>query len=193
VASALNNKVQNDGNGDGTVVVQEPYATEDDATVTDDDPGTDNGNTGPEEETPAEDGPVLAYACIDMVYDDHGTETDYYSEFNAVYGDGSYTIKIARSDEKIISTVFDKLSYMTIKLLRDNEEADISKAVISDIKVSCDGVPVSVTDNETVSLSEDVSLVEIDKAENETYDFGEMDEIEISFTVSGVITGLKNP
>ena len=193
VASALNNKVQNDRNGDGTVVAQEPYATEDDATVTDDDPGTDNGNTGPEEETPAEDGPVLAYACVDMVYDDHGTETDYYSEFNAVYGDGSYTIKIARSDEKIISTVFDKLSYMTIKLLRDNEEADISKAVISDIKVSCDGVPVSVTDNETVSLSEDVSLVEIDKAENETFDFGEMDEIEISFTVSGVITGLKNP
>ena len=193
VASALNNKSPEGGNDTETVVAQEPYATEDDATVTDDDPGTDNGNTGPEEETPAEDGPVLAYACIDMVYDDHGTETDYYSEFNAVYGDGSYTIKIARSDEKIISTVFDKLSYMTIKLLRESEDADISKAVISDIKVSCDGVPVSITDNETVSLSEDVSLVEIDKAENETYDFGEMDEIEISFTVSGVITGLKNP
>ena len=193
VASALNNKSPEGGNDTETVVAQEPYATEDDATVTDDDPGTDNGNTGPEEETPAEDGPVLAYACIDMVYDDHGTETDYYSEFNAVYGDGSYTIKIARSDEKIISTVFDKLSYMTIKLLRESKDADISKAVISDIKVSCDGVPVSITDNETVSLSEDVSLVEIDKAENETYDFGEMDEIEISFTVSGVITGLKNP
>lgn len=186
VASALNNKSPEGGNNTETVVAQEPYATEDDATETDDDPRVDNGNSGSEEGNPADDGPVLAYACVDMVYDDRGTETDYYSEFVPVYGDGSYTVKIARDDEKTVSAVFNSLSYMTIKLLRESEDADISKAVISNIKVSCDGVPVSVTDNGTVLLSEEVSLVEIDKAESETFDFGEMDEIEISFTVCGV-------
>ena len=79
---------------------------------------------------------------------------------------------------------------MTIKLLRENEEADISKAVISDIRLSCDGVPESVTDNETVSLSEDISLVGLDKADNETFDLGKADEIEISFSISGV-TGVN--
>ena len=192
VASAVNNKDPEGGNNPGTVVAQEPYATEDDAeneensSTYNSDSGSENNNDSGIEETPAEDGPVLAYACIDMVYDDRGTETDYYSEFIAVYGKGSYTVKIARSDEKMISTVFNNLSYMTIKLLRENEDADISKAVISDIKVLCDGVPISVTDNGTAALSEDVCLVELVEAEKETFDFSETDEIEITFSVSGV-------
>jgi hypothetical protein len=88
---------------------------------------------------------------------------------------------------------------MTIKLIKENEKADVSGAKISDIKVFCDGVPVTVINGETESISEDVCLVELtcydsdsaadsDKTENETFDFGKTNEIEVVFMVSGNVS-----
>ena len=193
VVSAVNKEVPEDVSNSENVVVQD----------------NDDGNAGNSEaleskddsegETTLHDGPVLAYACAELVYDDDGTETDYYSDFEAVDGDGEYSIKITRSDDEVIPAVFDGLSYMTIKLIKENEKADVSGAKISDIKVFCDGVPVTVINGETESISEDVCLVELtcydsdsaagsDKTESETFDFGKTNEIEVVFMVSGNVS-----
>ena len=203
VASAVNKKVPEDIRNSENVVVQD----NDDGNAGDseNDDGQDTGESIDSEDPESTDdsgekdavhgGPVLAYACVDLVYDDGGTETDYYSDFEAVDGDGEYSIKITRSDDEVIPAVFDGLSYMTIKLIKENEKANVSGAKISDIKVFCDGVPVTVISGETVPLSDEVCLAELscydsdsaagsEKTENETFDFGKTNEIEVVFSVS---------
>ena len=145
-----------------------------------------------------------AYVFLDIVYEDGGSNADYYSAFEEVREDGVYKLTVKRSEDAIAESAFDGLSYMGIKLIRDlnNDTADIdiSNAEIMNIAVSCDGMPLVVIDNgETISINEGDRYVYFDcydkesdvtSAENadesKTFHFDGKKEIEVTFTISGI-------
>lgn len=145
-----------------------------------------------------------AYVFLDIVYEDGGSNADYYSAFEEVREDGVYKLTVKRSEDAIAESAFDGLSYMGIKLIRDlnNDTADIdiSNAEITNIAVSCDDMPLVVIDNgETISINEGDRYVYLDcydkesdvtSAENadesKTFHFDGKKEIEVTFTISGI-------
>lgn len=147
-----------------------------------------------------------AYVFLDIVYEDGGSNADYYSAFEEVREDGVYKLTVKRSEDAIAESAFDGLSYMGIKLIRDlnNDTADIdiSNAEITNIAVSCDGMPLVVIDNgETISINEGDRYVYFDcydkdsgvtSAENadesKAFKFDGKNEIEVTFTISGIST-----
>ena len=167
----------------------------------------DIGETFSDDETGyVQDQVVPAYAFLDMVYEEGGSNVDYYSVPVEVYGDGTYTITVKRSEDASAESAFDGLSYMGIKLIRelndDMADIDISNAEITNITVSCDGMPLVVIDNgETISINEGDRYVYFDcydkdsgvtSAENadesKAFKFDGKNEIEVTFTISGIST-----
>ena len=149
---------------------------------------------------------VPAYAFLDIVYEEGGSNADYYSVPVEVYGDGTYTITVKRSEDASAESVFAGLSYMGIKLIRelndDTADIDISNAEITNITVSCDGMPLVVIDNgETISINEGDRYVYFDcydkgsgvtstenADESKAFKFDGENEIEVTFTISGIST-----
>lgn len=147
-----------------------------------------------------------AYVFLDIVYEDGGSNADYYSAFEEVREDGVYKLTVKRSEDAIAESAFDGLSYMGIKLIRklndDTADIDISNAEITNIAVSCDGMPLVVIDNgETISINEGDRYVYFDcydkdsgvtSAENadesKAFKFDGKNEIEVTFTISGIST-----
>ncbi len=145
-----------------------------------------------------------AYAFLDIVYEEGGSNADYYSVPVEVYRDGTYKITVKRSEDASAVPAFEGLSYMGIKLIRelsdDTEDMDISNAEITNITVSCDGTPLVVIDNgETISMNEDDRYIYFDcydmesgvtSAENadesKIFQFNGKEEIEVSFQISGI-------
>ena len=167
----------------------------------------DIGETFSDDETGyVQDQVVPANAFLDIVYEEGGSNVDYYSVPVEVYGDGTYTITVKRSEDASAESVFAGLSYMGIKLIRelndDTADIDISNAEITNITVSCDGMPLVVIDNgETISINEGDRYVYFDcydkdsgvtSAENadesKAFKFDGKNEIEVTFTISGVST-----
>ena len=167
----------------------------------------DIGETFSDDETGyVQDQVVPAYAFLDIVYEEGGSNADYYSVPVEVYGDGTYTITVKRSEDASAESAFDGLSYMGIKLIRelndDMADIDISNAEITNITVSCDGMPLVVIDNgETISINEGDRYVYFDcydkdsgvtSAENadesKAFKFDGKNEIEVTFTISGIST-----
>lgn len=165
----------------------------------------DIGETFSDEETEyTQDYVIPAYVFLDIVYQDGGSNADYYSAFEEVYEDGSYKLTVKRSEDASAESAFAGLSYMGIKLIRelndDTADIDISNAEITDIAVSCDGMPLVVIDNgETISINEGDRYVYFDcydkesgvtSAENadesKTFRFDGKNEIEVSFKISGI-------
>ena len=77
------------------------------------------------------------------------------------------------SEDAIAESAFDGLSYVGIKLIRDlnNDTADIdiSNAEITNIAVSCDGMPLVVIGNgETISINEGGRYVYFDCYDKES-------------------------
>ena len=167
----------------------------------------DIGETFSDDETGyVQDQVVPAYAFLDIVYEEGGSNVDYYSVPVEVYGDGTYTITVKRSEDASAESAFAGLSYMGIKLIRelndDTADIDISNAEITNITVSCDGMPLVVIDNgETISINEGDRYVYFDcydkdsgvtSAENadesKAFKFDGKNEIEVTFTISGIST-----
>ena len=167
----------------------------------------DIGETFSDDETGyVQDQVVPAYAFLDIVYEEGGSNADYYSVPVEVYGDGTYTITVKRSEDASAESVFAGLSYMGIKLIRelndDTADIDISNVEITNITVSCDGMPLVVIDNgETISINEGDRYVYFDcydkdsgvtSAENadetKAFKFDGKNEIEVTFTISGIST-----
>ena len=167
----------------------------------------DIGETFSDDETGyVQDQVVPAYAFLDIVYEDGGSNADYYSVPVEVYGDGTYTITVKRSEDASAESVFAGLSYMGIKLIRelndDTADIDISNAEITNITVSCDGMPLVVIDNgETISINEgdryvyfdcydkDSGVTSTENAdESKAFKFDGKNEIEVTFTISGIST-----
>ena len=167
----------------------------------------DIGETFSDDETGyVQDQVIPAYAFLDIVYEEGGSNADYYSVPVEVYGDGTYTITVKRSEDASAESAFAGLSYMGIKLIRelndDTADIDISNAEITNITVSCDGMPLVVIDNgETISINEGDRYVYFDcydkdsgvtSAENadesKAFKFDGKNEIEVTFTISGIST-----
>ncbi len=167
----------------------------------------DIGETFSDDETGyVQDQVVPPYAFLDIVYEEGGSNADYYSVPVEVYGDGTYTITVKRSEDASAESAFAGLSYMGIKLIRelndDTADIDISNAEITNITVSCDGMPLVVIDNgETISINEGDRYVYFDcydkdsgvtSAENadesKAFKFDGKNEIEVTFTISGIST-----
>lgn len=170
----------------------------------------DSGEGSPENGKQSGDGnqideySIPAYVFLDIVYEDSGSYADYMSELEKVYKDGSYKIKVRRSEDRSAALAFDGLSYMGIKLIRelndDTADINISKANITDIEVSCDGTPLVVIDNgETISINDgdryiyfdcydkESGVTSADNAdESKTFKFNGKNEIEITFKISGI-------
>lgn len=136
------------------------------------------------------------YAYLDLAYDYKGTETDYLTGPYAINGNGTYTVTINRGDTAETKLAFDGLSYMGIRLLDDEmSDVDISKAVISDVKIKCDGIMLKVDETGSTPYEDGViynffDCYDPDKNVTETYVFKNKNVIEISFTISG--TKLKS-
>ena len=167
----------------------------------------DIGETFSDDETGyVQDQVVPAYAFLDIVYEEGGSNADYYSVPVEVYGDGTYTITVKRSEDASAESAFAGLSYMGIKLIRelndDTADIDISNAEITNITVSCDGMPLVVIDNgETISINEgdryvyfdcydkDSGVTSTENAdESKAFKFDGKNEIEVTFTISGIST-----
>ena len=148
---------------------------------------------------------IPAYAFLDIVYEDGGSYADYYSEFEEIYEDGVYKFMVKRSEDAYAAAAFDGLSYIGIKLIGDlngdTADIDITNAEITNISVSCDGMPLVVIDNgETISINEGDRYIYFDcydeksgvtSAENadesKTFDFDGKKEIEVTFEISGIL------
>jgi hypothetical protein len=175
----------------------EPEIVEDieedvDESFSDDEPGN------------VQDYAIPAYVFLDIVYEDGGSYADYYSSFEEVYEDGTYTITVKRSEDADAASAIDGLSYIGIKLVYeqndDTENMDISNAEITNITVSCDGTPLVAIDNgETISIDEETRYIYFDcydkesgvtSAENadesKNFQFDGKNEIVISFQISGI-------
>ena len=170
----------------------------------------DSGEGSPENGKQSGDGnqideySIPAYVFLDIVYEDSGSYADYMSELEKVYKDGSYKIKVRRSEDRSAALAFDGLSYMGIKLIRelndDTADINISKENITDIEVSCDGTPLVVIDNgETISINDgdryiyfdcydkESGVTSADNAdESKTFKFIGKNESEITFKISGI-------
>ena len=147
---------------------------------------------------------IPAYVFLDIVYEDGGSYADYYSSFEEVYEDGTYTITVKRSEDADAASAIDGLSYIGIKLVYeqndDTENMDISNAEITNITVSCDGTPpVAIDNGETISIDEETRYIYFDcydkesgvtSAENadesKNFQFDGKNEIVISFQISGI-------
>ena len=175
----------------------EPEIVEDieedvDESFSDDEPGN------------VQDYAIPAYVFLDIVYEDGGSYADYYSSFEEVYEDGTYTITVKRSEDADAASAIDGLSYIGIKLVYeqndDTENMDISNAEITNITVSCDGTPLVAIDNgETISIDEETRYIYFDCYDNESgvtsaenadesknFQFDGKNEIVISFQISGI-------
>ncbi len=138
---------------------------------------------------------IPAYAVVDLIYGQDEEVQDYYTEFEQVYRDGTYTVTIKRSDDSELQEAFNGLSGMAIKLLGqtgdDKADIDISNTEITNISVICDGVTVAVSDDGTVSLNDTDRCVYFDcyKTEEKTekYDFKNANEIVVRYTLSGIV------
>ena len=167
----------------------------------------DIGETFSDDETGyVQDQVVPTYAFLDIVYEEGGSNADYYSVPVEVYGDGTYTITVKRSEDASAESAFAGLSYMGIKLIRelndDTADIDISNAEITNITVSCDGMPLIVIDNgETISINEgdryvyfdcydkDSGVTSTENAdESKAFKFDGKNEIEVTFTILGIST-----
>ena len=165
----------------------------------------DVGEAFSEDETGyARDYVIPAYVFLDIVYEDGGSNADYYSTFEEVREDGVYKLTVKRSEDASAESAFSGLSYVGIKLIRDlngdTADIDISNAEITNIAVSCDGMPLVVIDNgETISINEGDRYVYFDcydkesdvtSAENadesKAFQFNGKNEIEVTFTISGI-------
>ena len=151
-----------------------------------------------------QDDVVPAYAILDIVYEDGGSNADYFSVFEEVYEDGTYTITVNRSEDAGAASAFDGLSYMGIKLIceqnDDTENVDIANAEITNISVSCDGMQLVVIDNgETISINEGARYISFDCYDKESgftstedvdeskaFQFDGKNVIEVSFQISGI-------
>ena len=147
---------------------------------------------------------IPAYAFLDIVYEDGGSYADYYSESEEINEDGVYKFTVKRSEDAYAAAAFDGLSYIGIKLIGDlngdTADIDITNAEITNISVSCDGMPLVVIDNgETISINEGDRYVYFDcydkdsgvtSAENadesKAFKFDGKNEIEVTFTISGI-------
>jgi fucose 4-O-acetylase-like acetyltransferase len=147
---------------------------------------------------------IPAYVFLNIVYEDGGSYANYYSEFEEIYEDGVYKFTVKRSDDAYAASAFDGLSYMGIKLVGelngDMADMDISDAEITNIAVSCDGMPLVVIDNgETISINESDRYIYFDcydeksgvtseenADESKTFNFEGKSEIEITFNISGI-------
>ena len=171
----------------------EPEIVEDvDESFSDDEPGN------------VQDYAIPAYVLLDIVYEDGGSSADYFSSFEEVYEDGTYTITVKRSEDADAASAIDGLSYIGIKLVYeqndDTENMDISNAEITNITVSCDGTPLVAIDNgETISIDEETRYIYFDcydkesgvtsvenADESKTFQFDGKNEIVISFLISGI-------
>ena len=171
--------------------------SDDGQTPSDTDDGTDNNgtpDTSPDNNTPPEDvTPVYAY--IDVVYNYMGTNTDYLTEPYAITGNGTYTVTIDRNDSSEAGLAFDSLSYMGIRLLDDDtSDVDIKKAAITDVKVNCDGIQLTVDDAGSTDYADGViydffDCYDPDGNSEAVYDFSSKNTIEISFTITGAKIG----
>ena len=167
----------------------------------------DVGETFSDDETEyVRDYVMPAYVFLDIVYEDGGSNADYYSAFEEVREDGGYKLTVKRSEDAFTESAFAGFSYMGIKLIRklndDTADIDISNAEITNITVSCDGMPLVVIDNgETISINEGDRYVYFDcydkdsgvtSAENadesKAFKFDGKNEIEVTFTISGIST-----
>ncbi|MBQ6024064.1 MAG: acyltransferase family protein [Lachnospiraceae bacterium] len=170
---------------------------DDGQTSSDTDDGTDNNgtpDTNPDNNTPPED-VTSAYAYIDIVYNYMGTNTDYLTEPYAITGNGTYTVTINRNDSSEADLAFDSLSYMGIRLLDDDtSDVDIKKAAITDVKVNCDGIQLTVDDAGSTDYADGViydffDCYDPDGNSEAVYDFSSKNTIEISFTITGAKIG----
>ena len=171
--------------------------SDDGQTPSDTDDGTDNNgtpDTSPDNNTPPEDvTPVYAY--IDVVYNYMGTNTDYLTEPYAITGNGTYTVTINRNDSSEAGLAFDALSYMGIRLLDDDtSDVDIKKAAITDVKVNCDGIQLTVDDAGSTDYADGViydffDCYDPDGNSEAVYDFSSKNTIEISFMITGAKIG----
>ena len=172
---------------------------------------TDTGVTVPDETVPDETVPeesipeqpgeidlIPAYAFLDLAYENEGEYADYLADPYAVYDNGTYMVTIRRQDNEETPLAFDGLSYMGIRLIDDGTaDIDISEAVITDIKVTCDSIPLTVAESDTVSYDEGArysyfdcyaegTVISEETPEDAVYDFKNKDIIEVTFTVSGI-------
>jgi hypothetical protein len=172
--------------------IEEDIEEDVDESFSDDEPGN------------VQDYAIPAYVFLDIVYEDGGSYADYYSSFEEVYEDGTYTITVKRSEDADAASAIDGLSYIGIKLVYeqndDTENMDISNAEITNITVSCDGTPLVAIDNgETISIDEETRYIYFDcydkesgvtSAENadesKNFQFDGKNEIVISFQISGI-------
>ena len=172
--------------------IEEDIEEDVDESFSDDEPGN------------VQDYAIPAYVFLDIVYEDGGSYADYYTSFEEVYEDGTYTITVKRSEDADAASAIDGLSYIGIKLVYeqndDTENMDISNAEITNITVSCDGTPLVAIDNgETISIDEETRYIYFDcydkesgvtSAENadesKNFQFDGKNEIVISFQISGI-------
>ena len=131
------------------------------------------------------------YAYIDLAYEYEGNDTDYLTDPLSITGNGTYTVTINRNDNSDTALAFNGLSYMGIRLIDDeNSSVDISKTVITDVKVICDGVLLRIDETGSTPYEDGViydffDCYDQDENVTEVYDFKDKNVIEISFTVSG--------
>lgn len=135
-----------------------------------------------------------AYAYLDIAYEYEDSGADYLADPCAIYGNGTYTVKISRHDNDETPLAFSGLSYMGIRLISDNNSLDNTEALITDIKVTCDGTELKVVENGTVSLDDETKsnyfdcydMNETNISDDNVYDFKDKDTIEVTFTISGM-------
>ena len=186
------------GDAEGRDIPATPDDISDDGqTPSDTDDGTDNNgtpDTTPDNNTPPEDvTPVYAY--IDIVYNYMGTNTDYLTEPYAITGNGTYTVTINRNDNSETRQAFDGLSYMGIRILDDDtSDVDIKNVTITDVKVNCDGIQLTVDDAGSTPYTDGVIYDFFDSYDpsgnsEAVYDFSSKNTIEISFTITGAKIG----
>ena len=128
------------------------------------------------------------YLYIDLAYGEDGIGGDYLTEPYAVYGDETCHIVINRSDDKDTAAAIDGLSYFAIRILDDEmSDVDISGVNIDDITVLSDGAELSVSEIGTGSYDDGAYILffECTDGDGESYDFTDVDEIEISFDIEG--------
>ena len=180
-----------DGQSDADYDVQSD-ADYDGQSITDTDYDTDDNiqqDTGSDEITPEDISPVYAY--IDLAYESDGTDSDFLTDPIEINDNGNYTVTISRNDNAETELAFNGLSYMGIRLIDDeNSDVDITKAVITDVKIFCDGVLLKIDGNGSTEYADGViydffDCYDPNENTTETYDFKDKNVIEISFTVLG--------
>lgn len=154
---------------------------------------------GPDADDPAEEQIIQAYAYLDLIYEYNGAGAEYLAEPCYIYDNGTYTVTIRRGDDKETAHAMDGLGYMGIRFLQgETADADVSRATITEIRVKRDGTELGVNESGTIPYENGAMSVFFDCYDGEKYgseediseapafDFKGTEEMEVTFTISGI-------